>query len=279
MTLRTRNKIYLILFIVSIVFLLAGVGLTIYLSLDGKVHLGEGVISKKGTVSASVIAVLMFLAYIPAASGFVCFGFEKTSADEAIFFLVYLICTFLESMRLIYPDQEILIALVKNFKIVYPATGIPSTSTLIVTISKLVVFVRSMAYLSLLCLPLFPLLKKYLTAEEILGLAAAISVLTSVLCKVRINEFQKNFTHAIANYAQFSWAIAFVFLATFLLIGNFINIRMKKRIPEALGYLGMMVGHLVLSHADSFAMLVVSASVFLIGTTVYLRTMHARLNS
>lgn len=278
MTVRTRNKVYLIFFIISLIFMISAIAGAVFLTNEGLMH-RTGLEPNEWAVASSVIAILMFLCYVPAAAGFICFGFEKTSSDEIVFFLIFLICCFFEGVRLLFPYQELYLAMAANFKIIYPASGLPDSSVVLMCMSKFVIFVRAMAYLSLLCMPVFPLIKKYMTVEELLALACAISVLTAAICKIRVNEFQTNYTHAVANYSHLIWAIIFVFTATFMLVGNYINFRMKKRVPESLGYLGTVIGHLTLTHAYSFPTLVISASVFFLGTIVYLRNIHSRLNN
>ena len=279
MTLRTRNKFYLTFFILSLTFLIASTAATVYLAINGQLHLADGVMNENRSVNAAVVAILLFPAYTTAVAGFICLRFEKTSSDEIVFFLIYLIFSFLEAIRLLYPDQEFALMLFRKLNVIYPSSGIPCTSMLLVGLSKTIVFSRSMAYLSVLCMPIFSVTKKFLSSEGLIGIITAVSWLTSSLCKVRVNEFQTNFTHAIANYGQFVWAILFVFAVTFLMIGNFLNFGMKKRIPEGLGYLGMIVGHLVMSHADSYITLSLSMGILMIGTVVYLKNVHSRLNS
>lgn len=284
MTLRNRNKIFLILFIVSTVVALIVAAGTIYLSSVGQMHHLTNSVRLDGSnlhysYKASVLSILLFCAYVPTVAGFIYFGFEKTNSDEMFFFFFFLISCLFESVRLIYPEQNLFLQAMKNLKIVYPGTGLPYTSNILIFITKILIYTRTMAYLSILCFPLFPLLKKHLTVEELLLFCVAISILVSALSKVRINDYRPYFMHSLSSHAGFGWAIAFIFASTFLLVGNYFNPDVKKRFAESFSYLTMMIGCTVLSHAETMFSMIFGGALFFIGTAIYLRKIHSRLNS
>lgn len=285
MTLRTRNKFYLAFFIISLVTSLIFIGITIFFMVSGKIYTLEGknvaekiTFFSKGSIF-SVVSILLLLLYTPTVVAFICFGFEKTHSDEMIFFLPFLICTLLEGFRLFYPLQNLFLIVLKNLNTVYPVTGIPYTSTILIRITKLIVFIRTMAYLSLLCIPIFPIIKKYMTAIELILLSAGISIIVSSLSRLKINDFTASFIHTISGRGSFFWAVAFVILTTFLLIGNYYNVRAKKMVLESLGYLELIVGYIILEYADSIFKISSGALLMVMGTILYLRKIHTRLNS
>lgn len=228
---------------------------------------------------SSVIAVIVFLLYSTIVSAFVYFGFEKTASDEMIFFLIFLVCTSLEGTRLFFPDQKFFLLLQKKFGTVYPATGVPTTSTIFVGITKLIIFSRSMAFISLFLISFYPLIKRHVNTEELMIANLGISTIITVNSRVVINDLNPTFVHSLGGKPSYVWAMIFLFSATFLLTGNYLTQRSKKRIPESIGYFAMINGFVLLTQADSYFVLIFATVLLFAGTLVYLKSFHTRLNN
>jgi len=110
MTIRTRNRLSLILFFIALIVLIGDTGIFVYEVLDQSFRLPE--VFMKGVPSSFiltynplcvVIALFINLLYVCTVTFVIYRTFEKTQANDITFFLLFLTACLLDNSRLIVP--------------------------------------------------------------------------------------------------------------------------------------------------------------------------------
>lgn len=110
MTIRTRNRLTLILFFISLIVFIGDIGIFLYEIVDKSFRIPE--VFLKGVPSSYLlkynslcvlIAILLMLLYVSITTYVIYRTFEKTQATDITFFLLFLTACLLDTSRLLVP--------------------------------------------------------------------------------------------------------------------------------------------------------------------------------
>src|SRR5574344_625288 len=113
MTLKKRNRLFFVFFLISLAFSLVYLGMYIYASVAGKIipinnfirPISLFVNNKLFSYSfaASIIGISIFIIYVPIVMFVLFSGFEKTQSIEIIYFSGFVLACLAESLRITLP--------------------------------------------------------------------------------------------------------------------------------------------------------------------------------
>jgi len=269
MTLKSRNRLFLAFFIISLLCSLVYAGLYIYALVTGDIvppenpirplALYEGKSLFAYSFSASLLAIAFFIVYVPVCTFILFFGFEKTQSLEVIYFSAFLLGCLAEGNRIILP----LFGLWKTY------------TTLFIFSGRLVFAGRVLVPLSLLFAALFSENEERQNVERNYIVLLVISILCGVFTPLDTASIVSTCT-VHWGYAKMFNTIRF-FLFLFTLITMIINAFKKDSIElkgNAVGFVLLMAGYSLLLAADNYVVFFVSTALFTIGTIVYLKSIH-----
>lgn len=269
MTLKSRNRLFLAFFIISLVCSLVYASFYIYALVTKRVVPPEGTVRPlalfEGRVLfsysfvASLISITLFIVYVPIGMFVLLSGFEKTQSIEVIYFSGFLIGCFTEGIRIILP----LFGLWKTYTSLFIFTG------------RLVFAGRVLASLSLLFAAIFSETEQRQNVERNYIVLIVVSALLGMLTPLD--------TASIVSTCTVKWGYAKMFNAMRLLIfictmiTTVINAITKDSVElkeNAVGYALLLSGYSLLLAADNYFILIIATILFGIGNVLYLRSIH-----
>lgn len=267
MTIKARNRFYLVFFAISLVLLTLSLILFHYQKFTDtlvlpKVYQPEGVSTSIITGYRpffTFLSIFLQMFYVSGTSIMILYAFYKTQAGELGYFLLFLLSMLLDSLRITIP----LFQLSNTY------------SSELVTISNIILTGTILTPISLLALVLFSTEAYRQNLEQncviILVAAAFFAFATPLNTAVLLPNFSLS-----CSFKKIIWTtyIIFSLLAVFsLLIKNF---RDEIRQLMTLGFFFMSLGSLLIKQCYSLLHLIFSMLFLLAGTFIYFKELHNR---
>ncbi len=269
MTIRARNRLFLFLFIASLLYCLFNVTLFVISAVKGTLSEPERIVRPlilfgrffPYRSTATLAGIIMACVYVPVTMAFLYFSFEKTQSQEVIYFAAYLIGCMCESSRLLMP-----------------VSGMWRTTSLqLILVGRVVLAGRILAPLSLLFASLFSGMDQRQFVERnfvILFLLAGVIALI-----YPIDTMYTTSTYIV----QYGYSMLFnvievlVFLSTLftLIIQTLLN-PSAEQTKLCIGYIIMIAGYGCITRTDNFVYLGLSLVFLPLGTTLYLKGIHSQ---
>ena len=269
MTLVSRNKIILSLFILAVLFIIAtGIVFVLALMKDTIVFpetaqrlftLPAVPLLSPNMVAAISAAIVLFL-YSAVILGISLINFEKTRSLEIIFFSIFALGCLFEGIRIWLP--------VFNFW--------ANHSSLYVLIGQFLFFGRALSVVNLLALALFALeLENKQNIEMNLLVVTAVAALLARLTPIDSLIIPSNCSIRFGYEKMFLTVTTISFLVGFLSMiyqGN--NRGSPEYIKVATGFLFLSFGYLILTQADAIAPAAIGTILLVAGSIVFLINLH-----
>src|SRR5574344_2207969 len=109
MTIKTRNRLSLLLLVSSVTILVLSTFMMLYTVNSGTFTHPDGTVfllhvkSTPQTFTSAVCSLFIFIIYVCLAAVFIYFEFEKTQSSEIFYFSIFLLGCLTESIRLLFP--------------------------------------------------------------------------------------------------------------------------------------------------------------------------------
>ena len=268
MTLRTRNRLFFIMLLSTIILSLICILSFIVFGITGHISAPTSPVRTftfipkvfRYQFPATIIDILFFALYVPVTMAFVYFGFKNTQSLEIIYFSLFLLGAELECIRIIMP--------------IYSMWQTTSTTTIIV--GRFVLAGRLLTFLSMLCTALFYKIEDRQNLER--------NILLCILGSVIIGSAYPLNTLYTTSTCTVLWA--YVGLFTVVRLCLFIVTIISMVLPavatengeikhETGAYILLMIGYLLLCAADTYTFVIVGILMLCVGTLLYLRAIHA----
>lgn len=269
MTLRSRNRLFLLFFIASLLCSLVYALFYIYAFVKGGITPPENPLRPLAIYEgkalftyhfpASLLAIGIFIIYVPIGALILRLGFEKTQSIEIIYFSGFLLACLAEGNRIILP----LFGLWKTYTSLFIFNG------------RLVFAGRILAPLSLLFAAIFSDSEQRQNVERNYIVLIVVSILFGLLAPLDTASIVSTCTVRWGYATTFNTIRSFVFLAT--LVTTIINAITKDSIElkeNAVGFVLLMLGYSLLLAADNYFILIISTALFATGNVFYLRSIH-----
>ncbi len=269
MTIRTRNRLFLFLFIVSLLSCAATSTLFIIAAIKGNLSTPDQVVRPFvffGSIiryqpAATLAGIIAFAVYVPVVMAFLYFGFEKTQSQEVIYFAAYLIGCMCEGSRLLMPISGIW----------------RTTSMLLIMVGRVVIAGRILVLLSMLFATLFSSLEQRQFVERNIAILLTLSSVIAMFYPIDTMYTTSTFIVQYGYSTLFKTMQIMLFMATALtlIIQALLN-PSSEQTHMCLGYLIMMTGYSLLTHTDNFIYLGTALALLPLGSFLYLRGVHSQ---
>ena len=268
MTLRTRNRTFLIFFFISLAVLILMAGLFAYKTLYSQIFMPENAVRETIIFARfpqsyfATVAAIFFLGLLtPIIILWTRYQFEKTQADETLFFMCFLFGCMMELIRICF----LFIPLKSSYLVMENLTRLLSGG-------------RTIAFLSLFFSALFsaPMYRTRLEQNIVLMLLTSISMGIIIPLKsiVQLSTFS-----LMAGTGLFSVSKTILMILTLaVMLKNIFMDEFSRNILEPIGYLLMMLGYNLLTKCDTWACFIAGAVLFPLGITIYLIRLHIRVS-
>lgn len=247
MTLNTRNKSLLSITIISAVFLIAFLIVSILFLVKGYISLipeftrvipinSENFLLKNSPL-ASILSVLMILIFNTASSYFVYMSFEKTKSPEVVYLLGFFGACLLQSIK-------ILVVFLNLWE---------TSSNFLILIGRIELIGRILAPISLLFLAMFYELEQLQESDKNIGLALLISVFCAGFLPINFTKIYSNFTLSCGFISFINFYI--VLCGIIAVISFFITSKQREMsfIQSPTPYFILMFfGYLMITNSDNF---------------------------
>ena len=269
MTLKTRNIIFMIFFLFSIVFGLLCTAFFIISTVTGHIDMNLDVQREVNILFSifpyhfwgTVASIFVFTLYLPVTMGFIYFGFEKTRSQEIIFFFAFLVGCLLEQLRLFFPLH-----------------GMWKTSSVtLIYFGRIIVMGRSMAFISPLFLALFSGSQHRMDMERNVLILVLVSAVIGYFYPLDTMITTSNFMIKLGYSNMFR--ICRICIVTLAIITLFVNNYSadEKGLKESVGFLLLFIGYLILTDCDSYVPACAGTVILITGTILYLKPLHSRM--
>lgn len=269
MTLKTRDRIFFIFFILSILAIIFYLAIFIYSIVTKNIvapvnevrpfdfFVGKGIF--KYNFTASIISIGIFLFYVSVVTFVLFSGFEKTQSTEVVYFLPFTFSCFIEGMRLFLP-----------------LFGLWKTNSLLVSlIGRCVFAARVMTPLSFLFATLFNDADRRRDVEKNLIIIFIVSIMFGVLIPINTTYFFTTCTVPWSYRGLFNVIRVFFFCLTLTtIIINAVKTSSVELREYCFGFVILMIGYSLLQVADNYFTLIPAVTLFGVGTTAYLKSIH-----
>ncbi|MBE6345047.1 MAG: hypothetical protein E7063_05120 [Spirochaetaceae bacterium] len=270
MTLNTRNKSLIGIFIFSIILLLGISAIVIISMVKGKFSMPMTVdrminfswevpIFQYNPIPSFAASVMMlFYAIILVCVVFI--NFEKTQSSEIIYFSLFLVGVVIESVRILFPAWNIW----------------GTYSKIYILLGHVVVFGKILQVLSLILMPMLSFTAKAIqnTERNLLVILASSWILTWVT-PIDTGIIPSNCSIRFGYEGSFMLITLFCFIASFfsfvLHSETSMSIEFKKM---AWGYLSLVLGSMLMNQADCFFILGVGCILLILGSVLFLSNLH-----
>ena len=269
MTLVSRNRIFLSLFILAVIFIIATSAVFILAFTKGTILFPE-TIQRLFSVPAlplltpnmfaAILAATVLLVYAAMILGISLVNFEKTRSMEIIFLGIFALGCLFEGIRIWLP--------VFNFW--------ANHSPLYVLIGKLLFFGRALSVVSLLALALISLeLENKQNIEMNLVVVTAVATLLARLTSIESLIIPSNCSIRFGYEKMFLTVTAVTFLVGFLSMLYQSNNRGSPEYTRvAVGFILLSFGYLFLTQADSILPFALGTILLVTGSIIFLVNLH-----
>ncbi len=267
MTIKTRNYFFLALIIVFSVFLLGASAMLGYSIHSGALtrpdvfpaeHIA-GFYTKGYSFIATIASLFIFALYALLAVIYLYVQFEKTQSTEVIFFALFLIGCFAETVRLCVPLFNLWHEL----------------SAFLLFTGRVFLFARTLAPTALLFDAVFSGTKARQHVERNLVILVALSVMISMLMPLNTAIVLPNFCIKWGNGEAFIAIRALILGAAILSL--FVNAcSFGTKDASLFGFAALALGYEILCYATSYAAAAAGGILLFSGTAVYLKSLHRK---
>ena len=269
MTLKSRNRLFLLFFIISLICSLIYAGLYIYAFVKGGITPPENPLrplriygdKKLFTYSfiASLFGIAVFVLYVPVVTFVLLTGFEKTQSIEIMYFSGFLLASFTE-----------------GFRILLPLFGLWKTYTTLFIFSSRIVFAgRILAPLSLLFAAIFSETEQRQNVERNYIVLLVVAILFGMLAPLDTMSIVSTCTVLWGYAPLFNTIRLLMFILTLIttLVNAFTKDSMELK-ENAAGFAFLMSGYSLLLACDNYLILFLGTGLFAFGTVLYLKSIH-----
>lgn len=273
MTLKARNRILILFFIVAlldaalntILFIRGMVGQSIVFTED--VHRQFEFLGSLELLGYEPLAVcsscLAFNAYVLLTTIILYLSFEKTQALETAYFQGFLISCMAESTRILIPLTSL----------------VQSSPASVAIITHIVIAARLLGPLAFLCAEMFSDTESRLFVERNFLIMLLASIFMGILIPLDTKEFCSTFIYQWGLQKIFHMTRVLLVATTLLAITCKIAANYSvETIHEGIGFLIGISGYFLLCNSDNFIMLAVGATALFLGTLYYLHSIHKIYN-
>jgi hypothetical protein len=269
MTLKGRNHLVSIFFIISFLTLLAMTTLYVFafikgtlVSLENSVrpfNIFPEVFLFAQNFYVPLIACAFFLLYVPLVLLALKIGFEKTQSTELIYFLFFLAACFVELFRLFIP-----------------LNGLWKTNSPLLSFSaRLILAARFLAPLSFFFASIFYETDQRQNLERNIIAMIMLSICTSLFMPLKTLTFFSTNIVMWGHERLFFFVCIAVECATLIIILlNTYSKSMDELKPNAAGFILIAAGYSFLIIADNFVFLALGIIFLSLGTILYLNSIH-----
>lgn len=268
MIIKIRNRILLALEMISITILVLMAfftGLQIYNQQITFPQLQEtsSIFSKFFFLSPNVYAiissVLILLIYVTFSLFYITVHFEKTQSSEIIYFALFLVSLLFEFARLFIPFLNLW----------------SSCSQIVTILSRIVLFGRTLAPLSLLFIAIQNLPEQRQNVERNLTILIVGSAIFSTLLPINTQKMTLN-AHLLFGFQYqiyYSWLV-FTIITFVSLIQTDYSENTKSKMP--LGFILLAFGYKILFNTTRLFLVVLGTIFLLVGTAIFLKELHKK---
>lgn len=257
MTLKTRNKSLLSLFIISTILLIIFSILTgIFLvkryfsdipEFTRIISFNSNLFLLKNNPIASILSILITLIFISISSYFLYISFEKTKSPEVIYLMGFFIACLLQTLKI----------LVVFFKLWN------SSSNFLILLGRIELIGRIFAPITLLFTAMFSDLERLQESDQNIGLALLISIFCAGFLPINYTKIFSNFTLSCGFISYLNFYIC---LCAIITVFAFFISSKKREMPflksPTLYFVLMFLGYIMITTADNFLALILG-TVFL----------------
>ena len=269
MTLVSRNRIFLSLFILAVIFIIATSAVFILAFTKGTILFPEttqrlfsvpALPLLTPNMFAAISAATVLLVYAAMILGISLVNFEKTRSMEIIFLAIFALGCLFEGIRIWLP--------VFNFW--------ANHSPLYVLIGKLLFFGRALSVVSLLALALISLeLENKQNIEMNLVVVTAVATLLARLTSIESLIIPSNCSIRFGYEKMFLTVTAVTFLVGFLSMLYQSNNRGSPEYTRvAVGFILLSFGYLLLTQADAILPFALGTILLVTGSIIFLVNLH-----
>lgn len=270
MTLNTRNKILLAVFILAITFIICTAAITIVSLVKGSTvvptatsrlyTIPESIPLLNYNFTAAFLSAGILVLYTAVTICLVYINFEKTQSTEIIYFTMFLAGSMLEGIRIWLPAFNIWVAY----------------STVYIILGRILFFGRMLSTLSLIFLVLLSINQDaHQDADKNAFIIMAAAGVFAWMIPIDTMTIPSNCA------VRFGYEKLFVTLSCICLVTVFLAMRhqgttlgSKEYKTAANGYIVLVAGYIMLSQTDAILPLAAGAILLISGTGVFLRNLH-----
>ena len=263
MTIRTRNRLNIILFIISTIILLSEIFLLLWQLLTKNLNI-QLLYTSKSTFFLTkynpyvVIGALYFqITYVSVSSIILFRSFEKTQASDIVYFYLFLVACLVDSFRLLIP--------LLNISETY--------SNLLIFCGNASLFARLMIPLSLLCTTILGTVEQRQEIEKNIFIITLLSIFFAQIIPLNTAVTCPNYSvdYSFKNTLNIASIIIIVASIVYLFVENKNHLYSQK---TTMGFLLLALGIYCLFDATNLLKLIIAASFLSVGTFMYLKELH-----
>ncbi|MBR6295622.1 MAG: hypothetical protein IKR40_03965 [Treponema sp.] len=268
MTLRTRNRSFLIFFFISFAALILMAALFAYKTMYSQIYIPQNAVRETRIFQrfpqsyfASVAAIFFLGLAVPIIILWTRYQFEKTQADETLFFMCFLFGCMMELVRICFLFMPL-----------------ESSYLAMENLTRMLSIGRTIVFLSLFFSALFsaPIYRTRLEQNVLLMFLTSVcmGIIIPLKSIVQLSTFP-----LMAGTWLFSVAKTTLLILTLaVMLKNIFIDEFSRNILEPLGYLLMMTGYILLTRCDTWPCFISGAVLFPSGTAIYLMRLHSRVS-
>ena len=269
MTIKSRNRILLIFFAVSLLLLITTLGQFIFAALHSGITPPENTVRTieafdnagpfKYDFKAVIIGIFAFSIYVSSVSIIIYANFEKTQSIEIIYFALFLLGCLTESIRILLAEFDLW----------------QTYSKLLITAGKIIIAGRILTPLSLFFAGTFSETSQRQNVERNIILLIVVSIGLGFLYPLNTLETTSTCAVLWAYPKLFVTVRIFIFLSAIAcMFFNAITNNSKEMLRSTIGCILLIIGYLFLISCDCYFNLSFGAALMIAGTFLYLRSVH-----
>lgn len=270
MTLKSRNRIVFLLFIVSVAVLVFSTTFFIHSYINGEVSYSATPYKVydifdnsplfQNDLKWSIFAIFSFMIYVPTTFLIIYLGFEKTQSLEIIYFIFFLVACLMETV-----------------KIYLPIDGLWNTSShLLLFTGRVVVMGRILAPLSLLFAAFFGENEQRENVERNILILILVSIFTGIIIPLDSYQVTTSCTVLWSYRKSFHIVRVILSLLTFLVILLQGFEKDSQNLKNcSFFYTILITGYAILCATDCSFLLFAGAGLLTLGSVLYLRSIHS----
>lgn len=269
MTLKTRNRLLLVLIVISISFLILFSIISLVSFIKGNFSLipkftrvlpinSESFLLKNSS-TASILSILALLLYIPISSYFLYVSFEKTKSPETIYLMGFFTGCLLQTTK-------ILIVLLNLYN---------TSSSLLFLVGRLDLMGKLLAPICLLLTAVFPEQDQIQDADKNYGLAICASIFIAHIVPINTTKIFSNLSISCGFNLYlyiFILTCALMTVIAFLIVSYQRNLHFWES-PSPY-YFIMFLGYISLTISDCFLLLFIGIILLVLGSYKLLSNIH-----